>query len=394
MILKMILKTIKAKPGRAILTIISIVIGVTSVLLINTVSTAGTDVITKELNSLGIDCISITSQDQSEFSLTNDDINNLSEIVGVKDVYGFYSYGGSVSTDNEKSNVIFWGLSDPNNHLLSIELIHGEFLNQNDIDNKLPVCIIDKESAKKYFGKENAVGEQLTAYMNNYKITMTVIGVSTKSNGILAEVINGFIPEIVYTSSNLIQYVCDNNAISQISVTMENMSNENIEIGMQDIEKTLLSTHNSEKMSIDNLTENKNSILKIISMIRLLLTAIASISVVVACVGITNIMFISVSERKREIGIKKAIGATNFQIGLEFLIEGISIAISGCLIGIISTIILLLICDLFFPYFTLSLSIKTVFISIFTSLLLGSIFSLIPSIKAAKETPVKCLKNE
>ena len=394
MLFNMIFKTIKSKPARAVLTIISIVIGVTSVLLINTVSNAGTVVISNELNSLGIDCISITSQDADEFTLSNDDLENLSKIEGVKDVYGFFSQGGGITVENQTGNVIFWGLSDPDNHLLSIELIHGEFINETDISNRIPVCVIDKETAIKYFGSENAVGRELYAYIGDSKIKLTVIGVAGKSDGILSEVINGFIPEIIYTSSNLMQYMCDTNSLSQISVTMQDMSQENINDGMLEIRRRLISTHNNEKMSIENLTENKNSIINIVSMIRLLLTTIAGISVIVACIGITNIMFISVAERKREIGIKKAIGATNIQIGFEFLLEGVAISIFGCLIGVLLTAILLYVSSRLFPVFTMNLQLETVIIALAVSVILGSVFSLLPSIKAAKETPVNCLKNE
>lgn len=394
MLFNMIFKTIKSKPARAVLTIISIVIGVTSVLLINTVSNAGTVVISNELNSLGIDCISITSQDADEFTLSNDDLENLSKIEGVKDVYGFFSQGGGITVENQTGNVIFWGLSDPDNHLLSIELIHGEFINETDISNRIPVCVIDKETAIKYFGSENAVGREFYAYIGDSKIKLTVIGVAGKSDGILSEVINGFIPEIIYTSSNLMQYMCDTNSLSQISVTMQDMSQENINEGMLEIRRRLVSTHNNEKMSIENLTENKNSIINIVSMIRLLLTTIAGISVIVACIGITNIMFISVAERKREIGIKKAIGATNIQIGFEFLLEGVAISIFGCLIGVLLTAILLYVSGRLFPVFTMNLQLETVIIALAVSVILGSVFSLLPSIKAAKETPVNCLKNE
>lgn len=394
MLFNMIFKTIKAKPARAVLTIISIVIGVTSVLLINTVSSAGTEVISNELNSLGIDCISITSQNTEDFILNNKDIENLSKINGVKDVYGFYSHGGGVAVDDQTGNVIFWGLSDPDNHLLSIELLHGEFINENDILNRVPVCIIDKETAVKYFGVENAVGKDFYAYIGDSKIKLTVIGVSGKSDGILSEVINGFIPEIVYTSSNLLQYMSDTDALSQISVTMDDMSQKNIDDGILEIKRTLMSSHNNVNVSIENLTENKNSIINIISMIRLLLTTIAGISVVVACIGITNIMFISVTERKREIGIKKAIGATNTQIGFEFLLEGVSISIFGCILGILLTSIMLFISRKLFPIFTMNLPLKTIFIALAVSIFLGSVFSLLPSIKAARQTPVNCLKNE
>lgn len=390
----MIFKTIKAKPARAVLTIISIVIGVTSVLLINTVSSAGTEVISNELNSLGIDCISITSQNTEDFILNNKDIEDLSKISGVKDVYGFYSQGGGVAVEDQTGNVIFWGLSDPDNHLLSIELLHGEFINENDILNRVPVCVIDKETAVKYFGVENAVGKDFYAYIGDSKIKLTVIGVSGKSDGILSEVINGFIPEIVYTSSNLLQYMSDTDALSQISVTMDDMSQKNIDDGILEIKRTLMSSHNNVNVSIENLTENKNSIINIISMIRLLLTTIAGISVVVACIGITNIMFISVTERKREIGIKKAIGATNVQIGFEFLLEGVSISIFGCILGILLTSVVLYISSKLLPFFTMSLPIETIFIAIAVSIFLGAVFSLLPSIKAARQTPVNCLKNE
>lgn len=390
----MILKTLRAKPLRACLTVLSIVIGVVSVLLINSVSSAGTDVIANELNSLGIDCISITAQSNGDFTLNNGDIKNISAIDGVKDVYAIYSHNGGIETEVNVGNVIYWGLSDAKNHILSVEVILGEFFNETDIAKGLPVCVIDKDTAVNYFGKEDVVGESVKAVFEETAVELLIIGVCGRNDGILSEVANGFIPEIVYMPSKLLQEIHNTDSLSQISVTMEDMSQKNINDGILEIKRMLIETHNSSGVNVDNLTENKNSIINIISMIRVLLMAIASISVVVACIGITNIMFISVAERQREIGIKKSIGATNFQIGYEFLLEGVTITIIGCILGVAITVALLYIANVLLPGYGFSVSVKAVFISILASIVLGSVFSIFPSIKAAKKNPVNCLKNE
>ncbi len=388
----MIYKSLKAKPARFFLTILSIVIGVVSVVIINSVSTAGTEVISDELNSLGIDCISITPGEN--FELCNDDLLLINNMKNVKKTHGILSQSGKLSVNEKSQNIIFWGLTDSDRRFLSVEMIHGDFLTDNDILNSLPVCVIGEETALRIFGKKEVLGEKVNACFGEKSIDLTIIGVSGKSNGILSEVISGFIPEIIYIPSRLLQALLKNESLTQISVTLNDMDSTNINNSILEIKRMLLNSHESGEVKVENLTENKNSIIKIINIIKTLLTAIAGISLIVACIGITNIMFIAVSERKREIGIKKAIGATNLQIGSEFLLEGILISVIGCSIGIIISIILTIFASRLLPQYNFTVSVDTIIISVITAIIFGSAFSIIPSIKAAKQEPVICLKNE
>jgi putative ABC transport system permease protein len=105
-------------------------------------------------------------------------------------------------------------------------------------------------------------------------------------------------------------------------------------------------------------------------------------------------MFISVNERKREIGIKKAIGASKLQIGTEFFLEGILISLGGCFLGIFFSFVLINVVNLYFPNFNLEISKQTASLAISISIILGSVFSIVPSLKAACKRPVACLKIE
>lgn len=396
MIVRMVLKSLFSKPVRSFLTILSIIIGVMSVIIIESVSSTGTAVISNELSSLGIDCISITSRDSEQFTLNNDDINIINRINGVKEVYGFFSQNGMIKVDNKTNNIIFWGLNDSENHLLSIEMKYGEFLSQNDIGGAKNVCVIGIETAEEFFGSDpkNAIGRKISAVFKDATLELEVIGIAGKSSGIINQVINEFVPQIVYLPSSCLQSAVNSNSLSQISVTMHDMSENNVNQGILEIKRALSESHESNQVSIENLTENKNSIIKILSLVKGLLTAIAGISVIVACIGITNIMFISVNERKREIGIKKAIGASKLQIGTEFFLEGILISLGGCLLGIFFSFVLINVVNLYFPNFNLEISKQTASLAISISIILGSVFSIVPSLKAACKRPVACLKIE
>ena len=104
MIFEMIFKSLKAKPMRTLLTMLSIIIGVVSVILIDSVSTTGTAAVSDELSALGIDCISVTADDSNDFVLKNSDIELIGGIDGVKTVSGIYSEGGTITADDKKEN--------------------------------------------------------------------------------------------------------------------------------------------------------------------------------------------------------------------------------------------------------------------------------------------------
>ncbi len=396
MIIRMVIKSLFSKPIRSFLTVLSIVIGVMSVIIIESVSSTGAAVISNELSTLGIDCISIMSADKDEFTLQNDDISVINRIDGVKNVYGFISEGGGISVGKKNGTIIYWGLSDAENHLLSIEITNGEFISNNDVKNGEKVCVIGVETANEYFGDNpnDAVGKKISAFFGEKSMELTVVGIAGKSSGIINQVVNEFVPQIVYMPSKCLQETLETNSLSQISVTMEDMSTDKINDGIIEIKRALSETHNSNRVNVENLTENKNSIIKILSLIKGLLTSIAGISVIVACIGITNIMFISVNERKREIGIKKAIGASKLQIGTEFFLEGILISLGGCLIGILFSSLLIDAVNLYLPTFNLTISRNTAVLAICVSIILGSVFSIVPSLKAACKKPVSCLKIE
>ncbi len=390
----MIVKNIFLHPVRMLLTLLSIVIGVTAVILTDSVSTAGTEVIADELDSLGIDCISVMSGDSGGFSLTNGDIALLEQISGVEKVYGILSESARLSTDSYTGRSVCWGLSDSENHLLSVELICGEFLSEEQIEKGEEVCVIGEETARQYLGCEpdEALGKALTATLKGTSRELRVIGVAAKGSGLIGKIVGEIVPEILYMPVLTLQELTDNDKLSQISVTLYDKSESSVNEALLAVRRRLSEAHGAISIDIENLTENKNSIVGAIATVRRLLTAIAGISVAVAAVGITNMMFISVTERRREIGIKKSVGATRLQIGSEFLAEGMTVSFIGCLLGILAACGICALIRALTDGFEVSVSPVTVLLSLSGSMLIGALFSVLPSFKAAGEKPIDCLK--
>lgn len=395
MILEMIIKNVFARPIRTLLTLLSVIIGVTAVILIDSVSSTGTAVIADELNGLGIDCISVMSEDSDEFTLDNADMDMLRQMDGVKAVCGIVSEGGIVSCGDKKGRLIFWGISDAENHLLSAETVCGSFLTEDQINNSEYKCVIGVDTVGKYFDctPEQAIGKKITATIGSKKRQLEIVGIAAKESGIISQVVNEFVPEIIYLPSGTVQSMTDSTSLSQISVILNDTDTDSTNNAMLNIKRTFSEKHGTDAVKVENLTENKNSIINILSTVKALLTAIAGISVVVASIGITNIMFMSVTERKREIGIKKAIGATRLQIGTEFLIEGMTVSVTGCVMGILLSFGLTALIRTYLTDFSVTVSPSTVLLALSASMLVGALFSAVPSMKAAGEKPIDCLKN-
>lgn len=299
-----------------------------------------------------------------------------------------------METADKQDTLIYWGISDAENHLLSVEMQEGRFLNGEDVANGDNVCVIGKDTALALFGSTDVIGKTVQARFGMLKTDYTIVGVCGLTGGILTEVANSFIPEIVYVPAASMQNLFDCDKVTQISVTLDDMSEQNVNDTMLTIRRMMAEHYREGDIKIDNFTENKNGILRVLKLVKLLLTAVAGISVIVASIGITNILFVSVSERKREIGIKKAIGATRLQIGSEFFFEGVLLCGLGCLIGILLSSWAGNILSDALGLFTVKISKATCSIAFAVSLILGALFSVIPSLKAASQKPVNCLKIE
>ncbi len=222
----------------------------------------------------------------------------------------------------------------------------------------------------------------------NYK----VIGIIKTGSGLLQNIIGNYIPTFVYVPYTTIQATSGRNDFDQIVVKVKSGGN------VESIGKTIVDTLNRDNGTADafisnNLAKQKDSLTNMLGIITLVLSAVGSVSLLVASLSIMTVMLVSVNERTREIGIKKAIGAKQSSIMLEFMFEAVLISLIGCVCGIAAGYVISLAGA---EYFGVELSTRAdiMMIAVEFSLASGTVFGVYPAYKASRLKPVDALRQE
>ena len=218
-----------------------------------------------------------------------------------------------------------------------------------------------------------------------------IIGIVKADSSILQN-ITGYIPSIIYTPYTTLQNGIGKSDFDQIAVKVK--TSYDAEATGQTIISTLeAGSNDTGAYKAENLAKQRDKLTNLLNIVTMVLSAIGSISLIVAGLGIMTSMIVAVNERTREIGIKKAIGASNFSIMMEFLIESLFVSVIGCLIGILIGSL-----AAFAAGQIVGMSLMIPFNYLFTctlaAVILGVIFGVYPAVKASKLSPVQALRYE
>jgi ABC-type transport system, involved in lipoprotein release, permease component len=391
--LKSAFKNIGRKRSRTTLTVLGIAIGVASVVIIGNISQCGTSVFNNEMDSLGMSGLSIASSAESkEVSLNENDLELVQKDDQVEQAAPVMVQTTDVSIRNLNTKAIVWGIDTNASQIISINLLYGRMFNQLDINSRSNVCLVDEAFSKSAYFRSNIVGKKVSILCGGVMEEFKIIGIIKTGTGLLQNMIGDYVPTFIYVPYTTVQSAAGRDDFDQIAVKVKQGGD------VDSIGKALVSSLNRSNGTTDafvsnNLARQKDGLANLLNIVTLILSAVGGISLLVASLSIMTVMLVSVNERTREIGIKKAIGAKRSSIMIEFMFEAVLISVLGCIFGLAAGY---LVSYAGAAYFGVALSVRTdiMLTAILFSVVTGTAFGVYPAYKASCLKPVDALRQE
>lgn len=386
------MRNIFRKKSRAVLTMIGIIIGVTSVIVISCISACGTTAVNNELDSLGLSGMNISVKEGKKLPLTNSELDIVLANNYIDSATPVMALPSSFQLGDSSSEVITWGINETAQDTVSLKVLFGRFFDKNDIASSARVCMVDKAFSSQNFGTDNIVGKTISVNINGAIEDYRVVGVLKTGSGMLQNALTGYVPSFVYIPYTTASEITGQNNYNQIITKLK--AGADIDKLSDRITKNLNYSQGIDSgYTATNTAKQRDILANILNIVTLILTAIGGISLIVAGLSIMTVMLVSVSERKREIGIKKSIGASKKKIVSEFLTEAFLLSFFGAAMGVALGLIISYIGTAMMEM-TLIIDWKSIGFTVLFAIISGVIFGVYPSIKAAKLKPIDALKYE
>ncbi|MEE8885322.1 MAG: ABC transporter permease [Eubacteriales bacterium] len=387
--LKMAWKSITSHKMRSFLTMLGIIIGVFALVVLVSLVDGASGTITDTVNSLGTNMLTVTVADNHNRPIKLDDLDEIEALDSVHEVAPDMTIQATASSQHDEATVSVIGTTAAYADIENTQLKYGRFLMNPDIENHSNVAVINSELATKVMGRTDVVGE--TIKLNGRDFLIIGVEESDESSSMASAFTGQYTAYIPFPS--LVRL--SDTATYEISALLISADNDDTDAAEKSVTEWLNARFDGDEdaYSLFNMSQIADSMDTVMHTLSLLLGGIAAISLLVGGIGIMNIMLVSVSERTREIGIRKAIGASRKTIMLQFLIESLMLSLFGCAFGILLSWMGLMIIDVIGKV-TYGLSGRVVTVAIVFSTAVGLIFGLYPANKAAKKKPIDALRTE
>ncbi|OGZ42158.1 MAG: hypothetical protein A3C80_01955 [Candidatus Ryanbacteria bacterium RIFCSPHIGHO2_02_FULL_45_43] len=408
---KTAIRGVGAQKSRSALTILGIVIGITSIILMMSIGRGAEALILNELGALGAEMIVIRPGQEPKGpaeiaetifadSLKIRDVEALqrkNNVPGIVNIAPVVIVPGSVSYKNETfAPTIFGWSAEFFTDLYGIYPEEGTIFDENDIRQRSSVALIGPKVKEELFGESEAIGQNIKIKDRKFK----VVGVLPK-RGQVSFVNMDELVIIPYTTAQT--YLLGIDYYNEVVVKAA--SPDAVKQTVYDIEVTLRAMHgitDTDKDDFFVVTQEgiTKQVSSIIGALTIFLSSVVAIALVVAGIGVMNIMLVSVTERTREVGLRKAIGATNKDIMMQFLMEAMILTGVGGMIGIVVGAFFSYAASFLLGYYYSNLQwsftfpISAAILGLVVSTFVGLVFGLYPAVKASKKSPIEALRYE
>lgn len=394
---------------RSFLTVLGIIIGIASVIIVMAIGASAQQLILSQVSGIGSDLVGVLPGASDEkgppaallgIVTTTLKLKDLDAIMQKKNVPNAVAASGYVSGvetakyKDESAQSSFQGVSASLPQVEKIEIASGRFFTDEEDRGLARVAVLGGTKAKDLFGSADPLGKVFTLKDTNF----TVIGVLKERGNAGFSNVDELIYLPVQTAQKLLLGV-DYLNFARIKID----SPDNVTRAVGDIKLTLRIQHRikdpaNDDFSVRDTAQAIGTITNITNVLKYFLTGIAAISLLVGGIGIMNVMLISVQQRIREVGLRKAVGARNRHIVTQFLMEAVFLTLVGGVLGIIIGTLIALLTSVVMNYLGYTwefiVSLSSILVATSVAILIGILFGLYPALKAAKISPMEALRYE
>lgn len=383
------IQNFKRNKTRTFLSLLGVIIGVAAVIIITSMGESSTKQVQDTFGTNGLDIVEIRSgfmrRNRDSITLVFDESFRENLFDGVKDIKKICyknSLSATLSVGEVSASVSCTAIEYGYLEMYGFQLEEGKFFSVSDVEEGMQKIILSHDMAEQLFPDGNALGQKIMLVVDKVTFGFKIIGI-TKDQTTGMETGTAFIPRGFYSKKIKPNPSADS---VLVQVTSQEKSSPMVQT-LTSYCKNLTGTDSVRVNSMKTMIEQVSEITETMS---LLLAAVAAISLLVGGIGIMNIMIVTVTERRQEIGIRKALGANQKDIMQQFLIESASITVIGGILGIIFGILISLVLE-YIKGMSFALSFQACIVSFVFSLFVGIFFGINPALRAAKLDPVVAL---
>lgn len=401
---KQAVDSLRANKLRSILTMIGIVMGVFSVITIMAIGNATKSYVNSQFDKYGANVVTIQYRTNNSASMTEnewltlEDIDFIKKVAPeIKNIATDTQVYGTLRIGAKTRSAVVMGVTSQYKHLNPLEMLEGRFVNDIDVKTQSNVVVVDEYFARRYFKRTDIVGEIISFRTSSgSSLNLRIIGVLKVEDSIFSGLLdNDYVPATVFSPITSVQtsLLFSSKRLEKIDITI--IDNNKVKEVSNRIVKALEAKKGTKEryMAIATTQMMQSISQNVIGVISAVLLVIAVITLVVGGIGIVNILLVSVTERIREIGTRKALGARKSDIVMQFITESIVMTGISGLAGIVLGILIggIISAQIKIPPIV---DLKVIILAFLGSIALGLIFGVYPAKKAADLDPIEALRYE